>query len=157
MKSKLARNLAVAALAALPITATQATGASPTNYTGYFVLDLQVVMTTAVPSGDAVGCELNVFTDDSGSGGTLTTYTEYGFTHASATTGTVSCVVQVPYEWLLGSASTDVVTFSYSTAIYNPNATQNPTKVRFTTHTLPPITGVPVSGTITHVSATARL
>jgi len=153
MKGKLARILAVAALGALPVGATQAT-ASPSYYSGYLILNLQIYMTTAVPSGDTVGCELSVSVTDNS---VTNAITEYGYATASGSTGTVTCTVQVPYYWSVLTPTADTIYMSTTATIYNPNATQNPTKVRSTSQALPAISGIPQSGTHSEIYAAVRL
>ena len=117
--------------------------AAQAEYFGRIQAIITIIISSTVPPSTNVTCSIDAnVTDTSG------TNIETATATASGTTGTVTCSPEIYYEWLLNNPSTDEIDLSYEVSIGS---------VRFGSHGLGSITGVPASGTLTTVSANTRL
>jgi hypothetical protein len=114
---------------------------TPTVYNGTYELTFNLDVKSTFPAGTKIWCEAEISVEGF--------YDETEFGQASGNT----CVVKMPYSWLLPKASTGVVDFNFTgkyAVIATDPAITEPPALRETTETfLDAETGVAASGTTT--------
>lgn len=143
-------------LSAFCLLAVQAMPAqAQTAYYGEYILTISITVSTAVPTGGSIACGFHATTSDA----SATEINETVYAVASGTSGTVTCTLAIPYEWVLTNASGDVVSLYYDIGIFNSGQSVQigDAPIRSQTHWLPSVTGVPASGTHTSLSASTRI
>jgi hypothetical protein len=119
---------------------------------GGVTLNVTMQLQTAVPTGGTVQCELILAgLDASGA------ITEDVTATATVSGSTATCVAPISYSWTLSSPTTDTISVTYAVAIVPKGATTKADYTRYSTRDLPPIVGVPPSGTQTSLSDVIRL
>lgn len=120
---------------------------------GVITVYVTVQVNTPIPTGDSVICELVVSVDDASGINTETVVSPAVLSGNIAT-----CTLAIPYYWELSTPGTDPVSIEYNVGILPSNYLTVQQGVRYGTHSLPPLTGVPANGTHTNINApTARL
>ena len=119
---------------------------------GGVTLNLTIQLQTAVPTGATVQCELTLAGSDA-----VGPIKEDVVAIATVSGSAATCVPRIPYSWTLSSPTTDTISVSYAVAIVPSGATTKGNYVRYSTHNLPAMVGVPATGTQTAFSSTTRL
>jgi hypothetical protein len=115
-----------------------------TNVSGNFTLTANIYVHTAIPSGDALFCEVSLGEAGDSNG----TNEEDIIVQATLKSGsTWTCAPQIFYYWHLSTPNTDIVTITWSIGIGPTSTTSKQQLVRSGVHVLPTVTGVPASGT----------
>ena len=126
-----------------------------TTYTGTFVVNFTITVSSAIPSTDQIGCVAGATVLDVAAQNPIVDLA--GTAVVRGTGSTITCSVTVPYSWKLASPSSDTVNIGYSVVSpidFSAPAGQFPR--RETTTTLVKIK-VPASGTTTTETVKARI
>lgn len=118
---------------------------------GTIIVNVAITLTTAVPAGSSVECDVNVGVSD-----TVATYAELSSAVATVSGSTATCTMRVPYEWTLAAPATDTIGRSVGTAIV-PTGAAATARTRSEIQNLPPVAGVPATGTQTIWNVASRL
>lgn len=118
-----------------------------TSFSGNFTLTADIYVHTTIPTGYAIYCEVSLATADGST--TFTENSETVIVPATLKSGsTYTCAPQIFYYWHLMTPSTDVVSITWTLAVGpTTGVTSAQQLIRSGSHTLPPVTGVPASGT----------
>lgn len=119
---------------------------------GKYTLNVTIYLASTVPTGATVQCAFTIGTSDASG-----TNTETVSAAATVSTGQATCSLPIYYYWLLTTPLTDVLTVSYEVGILPSGATTAGQALRGGIHSLPPIDGVPASGTQSSLSVFTRL
>jgi hypothetical protein len=93
-------------------------GLTATTFTGKLVLNIAITISSALPTTDTISCEGNATVVDNAVGGGNFLF-ETGAINATRTGSTATCTVTIPYSWPLVTASSDMMTLTY-TVTSNP-------------------------------------
>jgi hypothetical protein len=126
-----------------------------TTYTGTIVVNFTVTVSSAIARTAEIGCAAGASILDAGTDNEIV---EVAGTAVSRGTGsTVTCSVTIPYSWNLASANLDTVGLTYSvTSPVDFSAPLGEWPHRAGAQSLGSI-GVPVSGTTTTETVSARI
>jgi hypothetical protein len=124
----------------------------PTStYTGKFVVNFTVTISSAIPTGDTIGCNVSVTLVD-----TAGDTTDSMAVSATRSGSTATCSVTIPYSWQVTS-TTDPVYVSYDiSAPPQPLVSTSSFPRRYTTHPISKIT-VPLNGATTTYTITTTI
>ena len=124
---------------------------------GEYQITFSITVKTTTQSGDLVLCSAYVSTDDydtstdaTGTGG----WDEDAFSTVTPT-GTASCVVTIPYEWVLIYPTTDTVYISYEIGLlrgYTFGSTTTVEEYRYSDHTYTNDAALPANGATTAIT-----
>jgi hypothetical protein len=132
-----------------------AEAAATVTYTGKIVVNFTITVDSTIASTTKIGCNLSADVDDEGTGNFITESAGSAVLRGTGTT--VTCVVNIPYSWKLGTPTTDVVGLSWtisSPVAITTGAAAYP--VRISSQSLPAFK-VPVSGTTTTETVAATI
>ena len=135
------------------LTALASQQASATTYFGMITLTLSVNISSAtvVPQGGSIVCTLSASVSDPDALANIESVTAT----ATVANSVATCNLTIPYEWVLSTPGSDLITLEYSAFILPSGSTSLAALgTRSGTHSLPSITGVGASGS--HVSLTAE-
>jgi len=89
--------------------------AATTTAAGEFVFTITITVKSTVPKNAVIGCDASVATADALTG---LYYDEHGSAVATGSGGTRTCVVTIPYSWILTTPTTsDSVTMAYDVTL----------------------------------------
>ena len=132
--------------------------AAPTALTevyGKWNIVLTIQVTTALATGDTIGCEGDLEAEGAPSG-----YSESGVTLAKVSGGTATCTVSIPYAWYFSAPTTDdTVGVSYGISIihlFTQGSVTEAKESRTSSHFLGTFS-LPANGAQTNTTASARL
>lgn len=137
-------------------------GASDPIISGQIWLTITVSLTTPLPSGDEVGCEMDVHVEQSETVSPFasTGYDEEAFGVATVSGATATCLVKIPYSWTFPSSSSTSSSLTGSYVVEMGNAAANapqPTVLRLSSGNFLSTTTIPPTGTKSTFSVSARL
>ncbi len=122
-----------------------------TTYTGKFVVNFTITISSAVPTGTTIACDVGVLVID-----TAGDITDDLAVTATRNGSTATCSVTLPYSWSL-TAATDTVYVSYDiSAPPQPLASTSTYPRRYTAHPISKIT-VPANGATTTYTVTPTI
>lgn len=126
-----------------------------TTFTGKFVVNFTITVSSAIASTRQIGCAAGASLLDTGATNAIVEEAVTAVTRGTGTT--VTCSVTIPYSWKLASAGTDTVRLSY--AIISPVDFATPAGLfpRRQASQLLASFKVPVSGTTTTKAVSARI
>ena len=117
---------------------------------GKLVFNFTITVSSTVASTSKIFCEADALVSDSNG-----TYEESAAVSVTRGTGsTVSCTVTIPYSWALNTASSDLLSMSYSIGVVPTTASV--LSQRTSTHSFPPAK-VPANGATTTTPVTATI
>jgi hypothetical protein len=122
-----------------------------TTYTGKFVVNFTITISSAVPTGDTIACDVDVIVIDAA--GDLTDDLSVAATRSGST---ATCSVTLPYSWAVTSAS-DTVYVAYDvSAPPQPLVSSSTFPRRYSAHPIAKIT-VPATGATTTYTVTPTI
>jgi len=132
-------------------------GAEPATvtFTGKIVVNFTITVDSTIAATTKIGCNVSADVDDEGTGNFITESAGSAVLRGTGTT--VTCVVNIPYSWKLGTPAIDVVGLSWtitSPVAITTGAAAYP--IRVSSQSLPAFK-VPVSGTTTTETVTATI
>jgi hypothetical protein len=133
--------------------ALQTEGEEPplTTYTGKFVVNFTITISSGVPTSDTIGCDVDVIVIDAT--GDITDDLSVSATRSGAT---ATCTVTLPYSWSVTS-STDTVYVAYDiSAPPQPLVSTSTFPRRYSAHPISKIT-VPANGATTTYNVTPTI
>jgi len=126
-----------------------------TTFTGKIVVNFTITIDSAIASTNKIGCQVDAALEDAGTVNFIAESAASAVTRGTATT--VACSVTIPYSWKLATASTDMITLTYTiTSPVEVGTVAAEFPLRVSSQSLPTIK-VPSSGTTTTETVTATI
>ena len=122
-----------------------------TPTTGKIFVSFTITFASNIPSGDLISCGVSTLVFD---GGNSNLFQDEAIRAGSRSGNTATCLVPIPYSWLLQTPGSDSITVDFDVSVGGTGSTPYPYRASSYGITIDP---VPANGAVTNLSVNFTL